>query len=148
MSADMTTRIAAPAMAQSPLRGILLKICSVTIFTVMGAILKATADVVPVGEQVFFRSLFAIPVILVWVALRGELRIGLRTHRAVSHFYRGIIGTLAMVCSFAGLGLLPLVTQFARAKTVRRTRVTFEPLAGAWSRCRAPISAATDLPNW
>lgn len=111
MSADMTTRIAAPAMAQSPLRGILLKICSVTIFTVMGAILKATADVVPVGEQVFFRSLFAIPVILVWVALRGELRIGLRTHRAVSHFYRGIIGTLAMVCSFAGLGLLPLPEQ-------------------------------------
>ena len=54
MSADLTTRIAAPAMAQSPLRGILLKICSVTIFTVMGAILKATADVVPVGEQVSF----------------------------------------------------------------------------------------------
>jgi adenosylcobyric acid synthase len=32
-----------------------------------------------------------------------------------------------------GLGLLPLVTQFAEAKTVRRTSVTFEPLAGAWS---------------
>jgi adenosylcobyric acid synthase len=32
-----------------------------------------------------------------------------------------------------GLGLLPLVTQFARTKTLRRTSVRFEPLAGAWS---------------
>jgi adenosylcobyric acid synthase len=31
-----------------------------------------------------------------------------------------------------GLGLLPLVTQFAGHKTVRRTEVTFEPLAGPW----------------
>jgi adenosylcobyric acid synthase len=32
-----------------------------------------------------------------------------------------------------GLGLLPLVTQFAAAKTVRRTGATFEPLPGAWA---------------
>jgi adenosylcobyric acid synthase len=32
-----------------------------------------------------------------------------------------------------GLGLLPLVTQFADTKTVRRTTVRFEPLAGPWS---------------
>jgi adenosylcobyric acid synthase len=31
-----------------------------------------------------------------------------------------------------GLGLLPLVTQFAQVKTVQRTRVCFAPLAGAW----------------
>jgi adenosylcobyric acid synthase len=32
-----------------------------------------------------------------------------------------------------GLGLLPLVTQFARDKTVRRTTVAFAPLAGPWA---------------
>jgi adenosylcobyric acid synthase len=32
-----------------------------------------------------------------------------------------------------GLGLLPLVTQFAETKTVARTSVQFEPLAGAWA---------------
>ncbi|GAB3766839.1 cobyric acid synthase [Ramlibacter monticola] len=32
-----------------------------------------------------------------------------------------------------GLGLLPLVTQFAESKTVRRTGVRFEALAGPWS---------------
>ncbi|MBK6006373.1 cobyric acid synthase [Ramlibacter ginsenosidimutans] len=31
-----------------------------------------------------------------------------------------------------GLGLLPLVTQFAEHKTVQRTTACFEPLAGAW----------------
>ncbi|GLS79683.1 DMT family transporter [Paracoccus marinus] len=98
---------------QNPLKGITLKLGSVTVFTVMGAILKATADEVPVGEQVFFRSFFAIPVILVWLASRGELGTGLRTHRPMSHFYRGIIGTMAMVCGFAGLGLLPLPEQTA-----------------------------------
>jgi adenosylcobyric acid synthase len=32
-----------------------------------------------------------------------------------------------------GLGLLPLVTQFAATKTVRRSTVRFEPLVGPWS---------------
>lgn len=89
------------------LTGILLKLGSVVLFTLMGALLKATAAAVPAGEQMFFRSLFAIPVILAWLALRGDLRTGLRTQSPISHFYRGTIGSAAMVCNFAGLGLLP-----------------------------------------
>lgn len=92
----------------NPLRGIALKLASVVVFTIMAALIKATADVVPPGEQVFFRSFFAIPVILIWLARRGELSIGLRTANPMSHVYRGIIGTAAMGFGFAGLGLLPL----------------------------------------
>lgn len=92
---------------RNPTTGILLKLGSVFLFTVMGAILKATADVVPPGEQVFFRSLFAIPVILAWLMLRRELATGLRTANPMSHAYRGIVGTISMGCGFAGLGLLP-----------------------------------------
>ncbi|WP_231565779.1 DMT family transporter [Paracoccus sanguinis] len=77
------------------------------IFTVMGAVLKATAATVPAGEQVFFRSLFAIPVILAWLAWRGELATGLKTRDPMAHAYRGIVGSIAMGTSFAGLGLLP-----------------------------------------
>ena len=91
----------------SPITGILLKLGSVFLFTVMGAILKATAPVVPTGEQVFFRSLFAIPVILAWLAWRGELATGLKTRDPMAHAYRGIVGSIAMGTSFAGLGLLP-----------------------------------------
>lgn len=91
----------------SPITGILLKLGSVFLFTVMAAILKATAATVPAGEQMFFRSLFAIPVILAWLWSRGELATGLRTTDPMSHVYRGIVGSMAMGTSFAGLGLLP-----------------------------------------
>ena len=95
---------------QSPLRGIMLKCLSVVVFTVMGAIAKATSEGglgVPPGQQVFFRSLFAIPVILTWLALRRELGVGLRTHRPMGHFYLGIIGTASMGLGFWALALLP-----------------------------------------
>lgn len=94
----------------SPLRGILLKCLSVLVFTVMGALVKATAaggHGVPAGQQVFFRSLFALPVILVWLAFRGDLRSGLKTHRPMGHFWRGICGTAAMALWFWGMALLP-----------------------------------------
>lgn len=99
-----------PIPAQRPLFGIMLKCCSVTVFTAMAALIKATSESglgVPPGQQVFFRSLFAVPVILVWLAARGELRVGLKTFRPMGHFYRGIIGTAAMGLGFWALALLP-----------------------------------------
>ncbi|MEO1138268.1 MAG: DMT family transporter [Pseudomonadota bacterium] len=92
----------------SPLKGILLKLCAVMLFIAMSSLIKATADDVPPGEAVFFRSFFAIPVILVWLALRGEMRTGLRVESRMGHFWRGVVGTTAMGLMFAGLGLLPL----------------------------------------
>lgn len=92
----------------SPLRGIAFKIMSVCVFLAMASIIKATADYVPPGQAVFFRSLFAIPVIGVWLALRGELHTGLKTRDPMAHFWRGLVGTTSMGLGFAGLGLLPL----------------------------------------
>ena len=92
----------------SPLRGILLKILSVCVFVAMASIIKATSDTVPPGQAVFFRSLFAIPVIGIWLALRGELHTGLRTTNPMGHVWRGLVGTTSMGLGFAGLGLLPL----------------------------------------
>jgi drug/metabolite transporter (DMT)-like permease len=91
-----------------PLRGILLKVLSVCVFVVMASLIKATSDAVPPGQAVFFRSFFAIPVIVVWLALRRELHLGLRTENPLGHFWRGLVGTTAMALGFAGLGLLPL----------------------------------------
>jgi drug/metabolite transporter (DMT)-like permease len=92
----------------SPLRGITLKIMSVCVFVAMASLIKATSDTVPPGQAVFFRSLFAIPVIGVWLALRGELHTGLRTKNPMGHIWRGLVGTTSMGLGFAGLGLLPL----------------------------------------
>ena len=91
-----------------PLRGISFKIASVLVFIVMAALIKATSDHVPPGQAVFFRSLFAIPVIVAWLAWRNELGAGLRTAQPMGHVWRGFVGTCAMGLGFAGLGFLPL----------------------------------------
>ncbi|MBY6202659.1 DMT family transporter [Maritalea mobilis] len=92
----------------NPLRGIALKIASVCVFVTMASLIKAASDTVPPGQAVFFRSVFAIPVILVWLASRSELPRGLYTKNPMGHFWRGLVGTSAMGLGFAGLGLLPL----------------------------------------
>ncbi|MGX9356311.1 DMT family transporter [Roseobacteraceae bacterium S113] len=89
-------------------RGIALKLFALALFTVMASLVKATSDVVPPGQAVFFRSAFAMPVIIAWLSLRGELRGGLRTRNPMGHFWRGFIGVSAMGLGFTGLGLLAL----------------------------------------
>ena len=91
-----------------PGRAIALKLCAVFLFMVMAAIIKSVSDKVPPGQAVFFRSFFAIPVIAIWLAQRGQLRRGLIPSNVVGHIWRGIFGTSAMGLTFAGLGLLPL----------------------------------------
>lgn len=93
----------------NPLRGIGLKILSVAVFTAMAACIKAAAIAdVPPGQAVFFRSLFAIPVILVWLVLQHDLAHGLSTRNPMGHLWRGLVGGAAMACGFTALGLLPL----------------------------------------
>ncbi len=97
--------VAAPP--QQPMRGILFKVASVGVFVAMASIIKATSDVVPPGEAVFFRSFFALPVIIAWLLWRGELRHGLETPNPMGHLWRGLVGTAAMGLGFTALGLLP-----------------------------------------
>jgi drug/metabolite transporter (DMT)-like permease len=90
-----------------PARGILLIVLAVTVFSLMSAFVKA-AGRVPAGEAVFFRSACALPIILIWLASRGDLKHGLQTHNYRGHIYRSVAGTLAMGLGFAGLKFLPL----------------------------------------
>lgn len=91
-----------------PLRGIAYKVVSVIVFIVMASMIKATAPEVPSGEAVFFRSFFAMPVIVFWLATRRELATGFAASNPMGHVWRGLVGTLAMGLGFAGLGYLPL----------------------------------------
>jgi drug/metabolite transporter (DMT)-like permease len=85
-----------------------LKLASVVLFVVMQALVKYTAERVPPGEAVFFRSFFALPVILAWIAFRGQLALGLLPKAPLGHFWRGLMGTLSMGLGFAALAYLPL----------------------------------------
>ena len=85
-----------------------LKLTALMLFTSMSALVKALSEDFPPGELVFFRSLFAIPVIIIWLIWRGELAHGFVVKKPMGHFWRGVLGTSAMGLTFTGLSLLPL----------------------------------------
>jgi drug/metabolite transporter (DMT)-like permease len=89
-------------------RGIAQKVFSTLFFTIMAICIKAASERVPAGEAVFFRSFFALPVILAWLVWTRELGSGFKTRHPMGHVWRGLIGTMAMALNFAALGLLPL----------------------------------------
>ena len=89
-------------------RGILFKVIALLLFSIMASLVKASAPHVPSYQAVFFRSFFAMPIILIWLAQRGKLKSGLKTKNPMGHVWRGLFGTTAMGLTFTGLGLLPL----------------------------------------
>tara|TARA_R110002094_G_scaffold113685_1_gene109744 strand:- start:65 stop:1039 length:975 start_codon:yes stop_codon:yes gene_type:complete len=91
-----------------PGRAIALKTGAVFLFMVMAALIKSASDAVPPGQAVFFRSLFAIPIIGLWLWQQGKLRDGLKANNILGHVWRGLFGTCAMGLTFAGLAILPL----------------------------------------
>ncbi len=98
----------APSTQNKPGTAVALKLTAVFLFMVMAAMIKEATQAVPAGEAVFFRSLFAMPIILAWIWQRGEMREALIPVNLMGHIWRGLFGTSAMALTFAGLGLLPL----------------------------------------
>ncbi|MEM7296022.1 MAG: hypothetical protein AAF330_05260 [Pseudomonadota bacterium] len=115
------------------MKGALLIIAAVGLFTLMQAFIKAAT--VPAGQAVFFRSAFAIPLILVWLWMSGHLRDGLKTQEPMNHLIRALAGTCAMGLGFAGLQYLPLPDV---------TAIRFIT-PGMIVLCLAPCVWATDL---
>ncbi len=100
--------MAQPVVHNRPNIAIALKLVAVCLFMIMAAVIKVAVQSVPPGQAVFFRSLFAIPVILLWIWQQGALREALIPNNLRGHIWRGLFGTTAMGLTFAGLGLLPL----------------------------------------
>jgi drug/metabolite transporter (DMT)-like permease len=92
----------------NPLRGILLKIASVTVFVGMQTSIKLAGDDIPAGQITFYRSAFALIPILTYLMLIGQLGTGFKTVNVFGHVKRGLIGICAMACGFYGLVHLPM----------------------------------------
>jgi drug/metabolite transporter (DMT)-like permease len=88
-------------------RGIFLMLSAITVFTLMSAFIKA-AGRVPAGEAMFFRSIMAMPIVLIWLVTHGGIAAGIKTTSVRNHAARGIVGSCAMGLGFAGLKYLPL----------------------------------------
>ncbi len=87
--------------------GIALKVLSVVIFVAMQTSLKTLGPEVPAGQQVFFRSFFALVPVVIYLFYLGEMRTALRTDDLGGHFLRGIIGVTSMGLGFFALSRLP-----------------------------------------
>jgi len=90
------------------LSGILCRIGSGLSFSTMGALFKlASMDGFSAPELVFYRSLFSLPVVLLWVFKRESLA-ALRPNKPLAHVWRSSLGLLSMGLTFQALILLPL----------------------------------------
>ena len=94
--------------ASHPLRGISLRVLSGLLFAGMAITVKLVSGAVPLGEIVFFRSVFAMIPLVIFLRLRGELPAGLRTTRPWGHMLRSGFGAAAMFTSFAAVARLPV----------------------------------------
>ena len=95
-------------LEEKPTMGILLRVLSGLLFTGMLVCIKAVSDEVPVGQSVFYRSLFALLPIVVFLLVRREFPRGLATRRPLGHALRSGLGAAAMFASFAAVALLPV----------------------------------------
>ena len=88
--------------------GIALRAGSVLAFGVMAAAVRlgATAGAHPV-EMIFYRFLFGLVPLLLWVALGPGIR-SVRTQRPRAHLTRALVGLSSMVVVFSALAWLPL----------------------------------------
>lgn len=93
--------------------GILLRLASTGLFAVMSLTVRAASFEAPVGQIVFFRSAFALPVIVGWMLWEGQLPSALRTKRPWGHVRRSLLGGTSMVLSFVSLAHLPLASATA-----------------------------------
>jgi drug/metabolite transporter (DMT)-like permease len=89
--------------------GIALRLLATLFFSLMSLSVRLASFEAPVGQIVFWRSSVALIPILTYLALRGELRHGLKTLNPFGHVKRSLYGAAAMFFSFLSMAHLPLV---------------------------------------
>ncbi|OBX18984.1 hypothetical protein A9995_09710 [Erythrobacter sp. QSSC1-22B] len=122
------------ARQENVARGIGLRIASAGSFSTMAALLKLAGEQgVVAPEMMFYRALFGLPVVLIWVFATGGVGV-LSTQRPLAHLGRTALGILAILCSLQALVMLPL----AEAATIGFTMPIFATLL-AWLLLRERV---------
>lgn len=104
--------------------GILLRVLAAGSFSLMSGLMKLAAETgVSAPEMVFYRAIFGLPVVLVWV-MAGPGIGAITTQRPLMHLWRCALGVTGILCLFQALSLLPL----AEATTLGFTAPMFATL--------------------
>ena len=115
---------APPSPSDAIAQGIALRIAAAGFFSVMSALLKlASTDHVSAPELVFYRGLFGLPVVLIWVLTTQGVHT-LKTERPWAHVFRSALGITGIMMNFQALTMLSL----ADATTIGFTAPIFATL--------------------
>lgn len=113
--------------ADRPLLAIGLRVMAMALLSTMFMLVKYVGEYgVASTEVMFWRQAVSVPLILAWLAGRGQLG-QLRTRRMGSHARRAVIGTMGLFCNVSAAMLLPL----AEATTLGFTTPLFAVLIAA-----------------
>ncbi|HEX5185106.1 MAG TPA: DMT family transporter [Allosphingosinicella sp.] len=109
------------------LLGIALRIGSASCFGCMGAAIKLGYDAgVSMPELVFYRFVFGLPPLLIWIAASRNAG-AWRTQRPMTHVWRACLGLTTMALTFSALFYLPL----AEATTIAFAAPLFSVILSA-----------------
>jgi drug/metabolite transporter (DMT)-like permease len=112
---------------ERPLYALALRLAGVALIATLFMLVKLAGESgVALPEIMFWRQAMSVPMLLAWLATRGELRT-LKTERLWTHGRRAVMGTLGMVCTFGAAILLPL----AESTTLGFTTPLFAVIIGA-----------------
>lgn len=100
---------------ENHLNGFALRLFAAFLLTALAAAVHALDGAVPLGQVVFWRSIVALAVIVLYMAARHQFPAGLRTRRPLGHLTRSVFGTASMFLSFTALIYLPVATAQALA---------------------------------
>ena len=115
---------APPSPSDAIAQGIALRIAAAGLFSIMSALLKlASTDHVTAPELVFYRGLFGLPVVLIWVLTTQGVHT-LKTERPWAHVFRSALGITGIMLNFQALTMLSL----ADATTIGFTAPIFATL--------------------
>ncbi|MET1755680.1 DMT family transporter [Novosphingobium sp. RD2P27] len=116
---------------------ICLRLCAMALLATMFMLVKTVGEYgVASTEVMFWRQAVSVPLILVWLASRGDLGL-LRTKRMASHAQRAALGTAALYCNVTAAMLLPLSEATTLGFTtplfaVLITALVFRSTVGPW----------------
>ncbi len=95
-----------------PIRGILLLVGGIAVFSLQDVIIRLLSGDYPVHEIVFFRSLVAIVTAMLFVWFDGGFA-SLRTGRLLLHLARGLVGFVSYTCYYMAIAAIPLADAVA-----------------------------------
>jgi len=90
----------------SQLYPILLHISAGFLFVIMSALLHEALKQATLGQAIYWRSLWSLPVIVIYARVLGPLRYSLKTDKPFGHILRGLSGLCAMALHFLCLAHL------------------------------------------